>query len=178
MSKQIGKGTDAYAIVVKGRELAAHDPRGDKTQGLHLLHRHKRGGSRRGSEPKALLSTAMVDSLCLCSFTSNGRLGRRHGRRSSLTCSTRCAAGTWKTSDYWTTAKRIVTAERVFNVREGISSKDDRLPKRMYKDKLPPAPGRTPSSRTRTRRKMETDTYRILRLGRQGHSDGGKPQGL
>ena len=32
MSKQIGKGTDAYANVVKGRELAAHDPRGDKSR--------------------------------------------------------------------------------------------------------------------------------------------------
>ena len=32
MSKQIGKGTDAYADVVKGRELAAHDPRGDKSR--------------------------------------------------------------------------------------------------------------------------------------------------
>jgi aldehyde:ferredoxin oxidoreductase len=65
----------------------------------------------------------------------------------------------WKTEDYWKAAKTIMTAERVFNVREGISSKDDRLPIRMYKEKLPAGPRKDAIFTDADQKDMEAKTY-------------------
>ena len=55
MSKQIGKGTDAYANVVKGTRAGGPRPAGRQVPVLHLLHRHQRGRPRRrGKQPGAL----------------------------------------------------------------------------------------------------------------------------
>jgi len=37
MSEEIGKGSELYAVHVKGKELAAHDPRGDKVEPIATL---------------------------------------------------------------------------------------------------------------------------------------------
>ena len=79
MSKQIGKGTDAYANVVKGRELAAHDPRGDNVQVLHLLHRHQWGGPRRGGKQQRSLPRGHERFSVLVHLHLLRGLGQRHG---------------------------------------------------------------------------------------------------
>ncbi|NPV03633.1 MAG: hypothetical protein HPY67_02750 [Syntrophaceae bacterium] len=158
MSKQIGKGSDAYACVVKGRELAAHDPRGDKiraysyTMGTNGADHHEGQGSR------ALAMTAMADSLCSCSFTSMLLWGASTDKIVTDMLNGLCG---WnmKPEDYWTTAKRIFTAERILNVREGISSKDDRLPKRFFTEKLPAGPRKDAVFTEEDQKKMEADTY-------------------
>ena len=65
-------------------------------------------------------------------------------------------------------AKRILTAERVFNVREGISAKDDRLPKRMYAEKLPAGPKKGVVFTGKTIRKSSTDAYKFLGWDEKG----------
>ena len=74
----------------------------------------------------------------------------------------------WKTDDYWMAGKRIVTAERVFNVREGISSKDDRLPKRFYAEKLPAGPKKGVVFTEEDHTKRQTDAYKFLGWDEKG----------
>ena len=158
MSKQIGKGSEAYANTVKGKELAAHDPRGDKIRAYSYTMGTNGGDHHEGQGPQALAMTAMADSLCICSFTNFLLFGA--GTDKVITDMLNPLCG-WnlKTEDYWTTAKRIMTAERVFNVREGISSKDDRLPIRMYKEKLPAGPKKDAIFTDADQKDMETKTY-------------------
>ena len=74
----------------------------------------------------------------------------------------------WKTDDYWMAAKRILTAERVFNVREGVSAKDDRLPKRMYAEKLPAGPKKGAVFTAEDQKKAETDAYKFFGWDEKG----------
>ena len=158
MSKQIGKGTEAYACVVKGRELAAHDPRGDKIRAYSYTMGTNGGDHHEGQGPKALAMTAIADSAVMCTFTSILVWGAGSDKMVTDMLNPLCG-WTMKPEDYWTTAKRICTAERVFNVREGVSSKDDRLPKRMYTDKLPEGPKKNAIFTDADQKKMEADTY-------------------
>jgi aldehyde:ferredoxin oxidoreductase len=161
ISKQIGKGTDAYANVVKGRELAAHDPRGDKPRYFSYCIGTNGGDHAEGASSTDLCRVAMNDSLCLCTFCSSGVWGNDTDKIVTNMLNPLCG-WTWKTDDYWMAAKRILTAERVFNVREGISSKDDRLPKRMFAEKLPEGPKKGVVFTEEDHKKFSTDAYKLL----------------
>jgi aldehyde:ferredoxin oxidoreductase len=158
MAKQIGKGSEAYACTVKGRELAAHDPRGDKIRAYSYAMGQNGGDHHEGQGSKALAMTAMADSLCVCSFANFLVFGAKTDQAVIDLINPLCGWN-WKTEDYWTAAKRILTVERVYNVREGISSKDDRLPIRMYKDKLPAGPRKDAIFTDEDQKKMEADYY-------------------
>ena len=124
---------------MKGRELAAHDPRGDKPRFYSYCIGTNGADHAEGTSSSDLCRVAMNDSLCLCTFCASGVWGADTDKIVTDMLNPLCGWN-WKTDDYWMAAKRIVTAERVFNVREGISAKDDRLPKRMYAEKLPAGP--------------------------------------
>jgi aldehyde:ferredoxin oxidoreductase len=104
---------------------------------------------------------AMNDSLCLCTFCSSGVWGASTDKIVTDMLNPLCGWN-WKTDDYWLAAKRILTAERVFNVREGISSKDDRLPKRMYAETLPEGPKKGVVFTEEDHKKFSTDAYKFL----------------
>jgi len=158
MSRQIGKGTDAYANTVKGREVAAHDPRGDKPRAYSYCIGPNGADHHEGTNTTSLCQTAMVDSLCICSFTSMFVWGAQTDKVVTDMINPLCG---WnmKTEDFWITAKRIMTAERVFNGREGVSAKDDRLPKRMYAEKLPEGPKKGAVFTEEDQKKMEATAY-------------------
>jgi len=61
--------------------------------------------------------------------------------------------------EFWTTAKRIRTLERCFQVREGISRKDDVLPKRMLTEKLPEGPKKGAVVTPAEMKKIQDDYY-------------------
>jgi aldehyde:ferredoxin oxidoreductase len=143
---------------VKGKELAAHDPRGDKIRAYSYTMGTCGGDHHEGQGPQALGMTAMADSLCICSFTNFLVYGAGTDKIITDMMNPLCGWN-WKTEDYWTTCKRIMTTERVFNVREGISSKDDRLPIRMYKEKLPAGPRKDAIFTDADQKDMETKTY-------------------
>lgn len=161
MSRQIGKGTDAYACVVKGRELAAHDPRGDKNRYYSYCIGTNGADHAEGASSRDLCMVAMNDSLCLCTFTSSGVWGANTDKIVVDMLNPLCGWN-WKTDDYWTAAKRILAAERAFNVREGISAKDDRLPKRMYAEKLPAGPKKGVVFTEEDQKQRQADAYKFL----------------
>ncbi len=158
MSKQIGKGSEAYANTVKGRELAAHDPRGDKARAYSYCMGTNGADHHEGASAKNLGDIVMADSLCMCTFTSVLVWGANMDKISTGLLNPLCG---WSMTpdDFWTTAKRIITAERVFNVREGISSKQDDLPPRLRKEKLPAGPRKDAVFTDEDLKKMHEATY-------------------
>lgn len=148
-AQAVGQKSEDFAMQVKGLELAGYDPRGAKGMGLGYATSprgacHERGyllGEVVGSEPgfdrygyegKGLLvkttqdTVAVKDALGFCVLSSAGTTlqdlaelfsaatGIQHGPQDLL------LAG-----------ERICNLERLFNLREGFTRRDDSLPKRL-----------------------------------------------
>jgi aldehyde:ferredoxin oxidoreductase len=158
MARKIGKRADAFANTVKGKEMAAHDPRGDKMRAYSYCMGTSGGDHHEGQGPKALAMTAMADSFCQCTFASMLCWG---GDTDKVTVDmlNPLMGWNWTPENYWKTGKTICTLERVFNVREGISSKDDVLPRRMKTEKLPAGPKKGAIFTAEDEKKMHSETY-------------------
>jgi len=151
LSKEI-PGSDAFAMHVKGLELAAYDPRAVWGQGLSYAiaprgGEHGRGGymiveffmpdvdlyTHEGKAQRAVEmseNAAIYEISCLCTFNFvpvelvpqllTAVVGKQYTEESLREA-----------------AKRVITLERKFNVREGFSRKDDTLPPRLLNEPLP-----------------------------------------
>jgi len=149
-SQKIGGGSEAWAIQAKGLELGGFDCRGLFGQALQYalgsrggchhdlgipgLTEIKTGKGKelqgKGQLLKDTLSERIVyDSAILCSFSS--RILEMELLAKMLT-----AISGWeiKEKDLLLIAERIFTLERAFNIREGISRKEDRLPERLSRE--------------------------------------------
>lgn len=162
-ARRIGKGSDQYAMQVKGLEIPAYDPRGAKAHGLHLMtaslgadHCSGYAGQeifgipykgkpvdRLAVEGKGELTKFNQENRALwnfgimCSFASRYVDPELFGRLlSSSTGHDEFADPAY----LWLVAERVVNLERMFNVREGFGSKDDVFPERFLKEPLPGGP--------------------------------------
>jgi len=161
MAAQIGKGADYYAVHVKGKELAAHDPRGDKARAYSYVLGTCGGDHHEGASTKALGIWAMLNSCVICSFASGHVWG---GETAKIVVGMLNPLCGWNMTedDFWKTSRRILTMERCFNVREGISRKDDRLPKRLMTEKLPAGPKKGAVFTEEDTQKMQDEYYRYM----------------
>jgi aldehyde:ferredoxin oxidoreductase len=162
-ARKIGKGAEAYAMHVKGLELALHEPRLKTGLGLgymvnpngadHCMNLHDTLfakdpqmkdlhplGILEGVPPddigpkKVTLFKAMQflrllgDCLPVCMI-----LPYSYKQLADLTS----AVTGWDTdiSEQIRTADRILTMMRLFNIREGFSEADDKLPARFFQPK-------------------------------------------
>jgi aldehyde:ferredoxin oxidoreductase len=141
---------------VKGLEMPAYDPRGMQGQGL-LLATSNRGachmrGNMLGLEvlglPKLIdrfqvqgkssyvilnqNSSAAVDSLVLCKFTSMAVADEYFARVLSAVTGIK-----YSTGDMIKVGERVWNLERLYNLREGFTSKDDTLPSRLLNEPAP-----------------------------------------
>lgn len=158
----IGRGSEKYAMHVKGMELPGHSARGLKGMALGYAV-STRGGTHQDTRPTVERSgqfdplavqgkgkmnkdnqdmTAVCDSLIICRYTEGIYgffLGEDHVRMANLTT----GAG-YSLEDLRKVGERVYTLERLFNVREGLTRKDDRLPERFLEEPIPggPAAGR------------------------------------
>jgi aldehyde:ferredoxin oxidoreductase len=152
----IGKGSEEFAIHVKGLEAPMHDPRAFSSfastfatspRGACHCHGYVGGWDGRGTMPEAginevqdphgthgkgLLAKAVQDysaaisSSIFCLFTTYA-LGP-----SDLAQALSLATGRkYSAADVLKTGERIFNLQRAFNNRLGITSKDDCLPKRL-----------------------------------------------
>jgi aldehyde:ferredoxin oxidoreductase len=165
-ARRIGKGSEAYAMHIKGQEVPMHDPRGKK--GLVFSYALSPTGADHIEAPHdtAFLSetpmlkechpiglTEPIDALDLSprkirhfihtqqvwnSFNSLGICNFAASPYSVLTLplltdAVKAITG-WNTSlfEIMELGERTVTMARVFNVREGLSAKDDYLPDRLF----------------------------------------------
>ena len=163
-AEKIGRGSERFAIQVKGLEVPFHDPRYKQGLGLHysvhatgadhctgvmddyILERLDDWESLNVSEfiPPTELSprkvrlvyemghwTAMPNYLGLCVFVP----WRVSEIRDAVEAITGWQVTTWKLMK---AVERGMTMMRVFNLREGFTREDDRLPARFS---TPPAEG-------------------------------------
>jgi len=81
---------------------------------------------------------AAIDSLGICKFICHGFNSPHFVDYTWMEKLIHCASG-WKFNekDIQEVGKRIIDIERMFNNREGISRKDDTLPKRYFDDPMP-----------------------------------------
>ncbi len=158
-------GAEQYAMQVKGLELAAYDPRGAQGQGLAYAISNRGGCHLRGGfviGPEILGAPRMIDR-----FASVGKAGQavRHmDLGAAIDSMVVCRFSTYAANEFvWARlleavtglpfrsdevmliGERIVNLERLYNLREGFSRKDDTLPKRLLEEpvKSGPAMGRT-----------------------------------
>lgn len=160
MAEKFGKGSEAFAMHVKGMELGGYDPRGAKSVALVFACGsrggcHKSGGSanalslkelptgeaRFSTEGKAALTKAsreprvVADSAILCIFPQ--------AAMSDETIAELLNAATgfsWSAGDLYTIGERGSNIERAFNVREGLRRSWDTLPLRLLTESVRSGP--------------------------------------
>jgi aldehyde:ferredoxin oxidoreductase len=163
-AQKIGQGAEQYAIAVKGLEAGMHEPRFKPGLGLgfmvnphgadHCMNIHDSmylGENWRVDEMKQMgltgpfpvddigpkkvelfrlhqMKQLLFDSLVVCQF-----LPYNYQQLSELLA----AVTGWDTdvAELVKTAERILTLARLFNLREGLTAADDRLPQRFYQPK-------------------------------------------
>jgi len=157
-SQKIGKGSEYYAMQVKGLELPAYDPRGAFGIGLNYATANRGACHVSGytiaaeiigsplkvdpldaSEAKVDLTilfqnlTAAVDSSTNCLFLTFAIGADEYANM---------IAGVtgwdgYKEDEFLKTGERIFALERMFNKREGFERKDDKLPERFLIEEMP-----------------------------------------
>lgn len=188
-ARKIGKGSEYYAMQVKGLELPAYDPRGVFGLGLNFATANRGGCHVSGytiaaeilgvplkadpfdsSEKKVDLTilfqnlTASVDSSSNCLFLTFA-LGAE-----DYTDMIKYAVG-WKDysiEEFLSTGERIFALERLFNRREGFGRKDDKLPERLLKE---PSPEGAPKGQVHPLEKMLDMYYSKRGYGKDGHPE-------
>ncbi|RJS79399.1 aldehyde ferredoxin oxidoreductase [Candidatus Bathyarchaeota archaeon] len=151
-SKKIGKGSEKFAMHVKGLEIPGYDPRGAFGMALAYATSDRGACHQRAWTVRAEISgelaprfstkgrakfvketqdeRAMCFSLVLCDFAP---LKIEHFVKLLNT-----ATGfNFTVEDYLKTGERIWNLTRLFNVREGITREDDTLPPRFMEEPLP-----------------------------------------
>ncbi len=159
MAASIGKGTEDFAIHVKGLELPAYEPRGAKTQGFNYVTasigaNHCFGYARQdvfgAVEPRPSDRFAEEENADLVVYNQDNTAARETGIICTFSTGwdwvsplfgklLAAARGIDQLADNNYLVKvgqRILNMERAFNVREGFSRKQDTLPKRMLTEPL------------------------------------------
>ena len=183
-SKMIGKGSESYAMHVKGLEYPGYDPRG--TFGMALAYATAdRGADHNRAWPVGYDAFGKLDP-----FTADGKaeLVYKDQIRTSLKWSLEmcdflaaslslcarllnAACGTDFTEESITeSGKRIWTLARLFNIRESFSRKNDTIPPRIYLDPLPEGITKGRIVPQQDFEKMLTEYYRLW-----GWDNDGKP---
>lgn len=154
-SQRIGQGSEAFAAHVKGLELPGYEPRVLQTMALGFAvgsrgADHNRSGAYQvdfsdrvnrlnideSSVPLAIETedeAALMDSLILCKFLR----GVFEDRFAAMSEMLRLVTGvSYSVDELRKTAHRIVTAKKLFNIRQGWTPEEDRLPARFMTDSL------------------------------------------
>jgi aldehyde:ferredoxin oxidoreductase len=162
LAARLGPEAQRFLHAVKGLEMPAHSARALKGMSIGYAT-GTRGGSHHDARPTAQYApdfdrrspegkpawairsqnfTAVDDSLVLCRFTSE-RGGYGMYLNESYVRMINAATG-WDLDlqELERIGERICTLERAFNVREGISRKDDSLPWRVQHEPIPDGPSK------------------------------------
>jgi len=159
-AKQIGKGSEAYTMQVKGLELAGYEPRALKATGFGYATSNIGGSHNYGSiafqewgmpVPRAVdrfteegkadiviwnqnrVATAETGVVCVFSFDWGRWYDQFFGRMLVA------ATGIEEFADWSYLDKvgdRIINLDRAFNVRDGFDRRQDTLPKRFQTEPL------------------------------------------
>ena len=165
MAKELGGNAADFACVVKGKEMAAHDPRGDKPRGVSYAMGTCGGDHHEGNSPAGQAQRCLHNSLVICSF-----VGGYWSPQMFVDMLNPLCGWDMDEAELMATGRRIRTLERCFNVREGTSRKDDTLPKRMLTEPLPEGPKKGAVFSPDEMKKVQDDYYAYF-----GWDDNGIP---
>jgi len=154
LSKEIA-GSEAFAMHAKGMEFGGYECRGSNGQALQFAI-DNRGGCHHGYGlpariemfdnsrlevagkgeyvKKAATSRMVRDSLIVCTFTPV------YSEELILKALSSLLGETGSAVDIEEVGVRIMCQERLFNMREGITAKDDTLPARLLAEPKPDGP--------------------------------------
>jgi len=167
------KGSESFAMHVKGLELGGYECRGANGQALQFAINNRGGchhgygwvaviealeGTRlqvegKGEQVKNMAIGAIIgDSVPCCSF---GRrvFGSVDENVSSI------SGEAWSFNDLKEAGTRIMCQERLFNIREGVTREDDTLPGRLLNEPKPDGPTK---GEVVALEKLKDDYYRAL----------------
>ena len=155
-SEKIGKGSEDFAIHVKGTELPMHEPRFKQGMGLHYSQ-HATGADHCTGIHDDRIDMTALNSIDVSEPVPPTELSPRKARilyqlglwRQLPNTIGMCLFIPWKpkqlveamesitgwSMSYWRlmkTVERGITLARIFNNREGFSAKDDKLPLRFH----------------------------------------------
>ncbi|MCX5819890.1 MAG: aldehyde ferredoxin oxidoreductase family protein [Deltaproteobacteria bacterium] len=136
-AEKIGRGSEAFAMQVKGQELPMHEPRYKQAMGLHYsIHAT---GADHGTGIHDTEAMAGETGAKLYEKSSSGHLANTLGMCKFVPWSdaqTREAVAYvtgWPATEreLMQVVDRGIILARIFNIRDGFSDKDDVLPKRF-----------------------------------------------
>lgn len=159
MARTIGRGSEDFAMEVKGMELGGYDPRALKAEGLSMATSERGGCHHYGGytiylettgsisnlvvEGKGQLlqqvrrSRILCDSTTMCSFLG----GTVAMQPANLAEALRYATGLdFSVAHLHAIADRVIALERCVNARYGLRRKDDSLPKRILSEEVRSGP--------------------------------------
>ena len=189
-AEHVGGGSAAFAPQVKGLELPGYEPRTMQAMALGLAVNSRGADHNRSGAYEADLSgqhdrlaggqahvaaaietedrAAVMDSLILCKFL-RGVFTDPFGEWAALLS----AVTGWDVdgAELQATARRIVLAKRVFNLREGWRPEDDWLPERLLSEPLLVASGRVATLTPQRLRGMIDGYYAARGLDGEGRPD-------
>jgi aldehyde:ferredoxin oxidoreductase len=160
-AEQIGKGSEKYAMQIKGLELPAYDVRGAKAHGLNYATAYTGADHNRGYAFQEIFDNPNPEKVDRFAIKGKGRLTKwnQDVRCATCDCATMCAflldmavpdIACQNTADLVNAAtgmrltadevqqigERINNVARLFNGREGFSRKDDTFPKRIMTEAI------------------------------------------
>ncbi len=158
---KIGKGSDAFAMQVKGLEMPAYDIRGAKAHGLNYATSYTGADHNRGYAFQEIFDIPIPEKVDRNAIKGKGKLTKWNQDIRAVTCdcAPMCAflldmavpavacqntadlvnavAGTEFTSgEIEKIGERLNNVARLFNIREGFTRKDDSFPKRILTEPI------------------------------------------
>jgi aldehyde:ferredoxin oxidoreductase len=160
-AKRIGRGTEKYAMQIKGLELPAYDVRGAKAHGLNYATSYTGADHCRGYAFQEIFGIPVPWEVDRFAIEGKGKLTKwnQDVRAGTTDCPTMCAflldmafAGTCRENtatlmdavtglsftpeDVEKVGERLNNLAKAFNVREGFTRADDSLPERLMTEPL------------------------------------------
>lgn len=130
LSRKIGKGSEKFAIHVKGHELAAHNVQANPPRAISYVTANRGACHLNGDNIEMQNMRAMLDSIGMCFFPM-----RETALEESLFSILGAITGhEYDKAEFLKTGERIFNLEKMFNYREGFRRVDDRLPDRFFED--------------------------------------------
>jgi aldehyde:ferredoxin oxidoreductase len=167
MAQRLGKGSERFAMQVKGLELPAYDSRAAKITGLAFATANRGGDHITGyvqgptflaapflvveeseiedplkeNPEEAKVVKELEDALTVFDVIGSCKFMGMGADAQEIADIIATVTG-WEfgAEEFRKTGERIYNLERAFNVREGLTRADDTLPKRLLEDPLPEGP--------------------------------------
>jgi len=168
MSEKLGRGTERYAMHVKGLEMPAYDPRAAKICGLAYATANRGGDHITGyvegptfmDIPFMVVEDSKIEDArienpsetkvvrdlenALTMFDAMGTckfMGMALATEDWVDMIASCVGWKFDVGDFRKLGERIYNLARAYNVREGLTRADDTLPKRLLEEPLPEGAG-------------------------------------